>query len=49
MQESLDWNEKAKKRKLLTKKEYDEIFSSLIMLPRALNHLIKYTDTKLKK
>lgn len=46
--ESLDWNEKAKKRGLITEKEYQEIFSELQKLPKLINWLIKYTNDNLK-
>ena len=46
--ESLDWNEKAKIRNLLTKEEYDYIYNELQKLPKSIHHLINYTDTKLK-
>ncbi|WKZ70904.1 MAG: four helix bundle protein [Melioribacteraceae bacterium] len=48
MYESLDWNEKAKARKLLSDNEYDHIFAELQKLPKAINSLINYTNTKLK-
>ncbi len=48
IKESLDWNEKARTRGLLTKEEYDHIFSELNKLPRELNFLIKFTNDKLK-
>lgn len=47
IKESFDWNEKSKSRKLLTKEEYDYIFSELEKLPRELNYLIKFTKDKL--
>ena len=47
--ESLDHNEKAKKRKLLIKTEYDHIFSELQKLPKSIHHLINYTQTKLRQ
>lgn len=47
-QEALDWNEKARKRKLLTKDEYDYIFNTLIILPKSINSLIRYTNSRLK-
>ena len=47
IKESFDWNEKSKYRKLLTKEEYDHIFSELEKLPRELNYLIKFTKDKL--
>ena len=48
MYESLDWNEKAKARKLVSEDEYKHIFDELKRLPKSINSLIKYTDTKLK-
>jgi len=45
--ESLDENEKAKKRKLLKKEEYEHIFSELQKLPKSIHHLINYTHNKL--
>lgn len=47
IKESLDWNEKAKNRKLLSKEEYEHIFNELQKLPRELNHLIRFTNEKL--
>lgn len=47
--ESLDENEKAKKRKLFKKEEYEHIFSELQKLPKSIHHLINYTQTKLSK
>jgi len=48
--ESLDWLEKAKKarvRKLITKKQYDYIFKTLKSLPKEINSLISYINSKL--
>lgn len=45
--ESLDWNEKARKRKLLTQEQYQRIFTALDRLPKEINALIKFTDAKL--
>lgn len=45
--EALDWNEKAKKRGLITEKEYQEIFNELQKLPKSINWLIKYTNDNL--
>jgi len=43
--ESLDWNQKAKERKLLKESECDHILSELKTLPKELNQLIKlYKD-----
>lgn len=49
IKESLDWNEKAKARGLLTQEEYEYIFSELDKLPRSINQLIKFTNDKLEK
>lgn len=49
MYESLDWNEKALKRKLLTKSEYDYIYSELQKLPKLIHQLIKFTNSKLSE
>jgi four helix bundle protein len=46
--ESLDWNEKSSKRKLLNKKDYKYIFNELQKLPKAIHNLINYTNIKLK-
>jgi len=48
LKESLDWNEKAKIRKLLSDEEYKHILEELSKLPREINYLIKFTDEKLK-
>ncbi|MEX2028013.1 MAG: four helix bundle protein [Candidatus Curtissbacteria bacterium] len=47
IKESLDWNEKSKVRKLLSKEEYAHILGELNKLPREVNGLIKYTNDKL--
>lgn len=47
VKESMDWNEKAKLRKLLTKEQYDYIFHELQALPKEIHHLIKFTEDKL--
>lgn len=46
--ESLDWNDKSKKRKLLSAKDYNYIFNELQTLPKAIHNLINYTNLKLK-
>ena len=43
LKECLDWNEKAKIRKLISNEQYNHIFSELDKLPRSINSLIKYT------
>jgi len=48
VKECLDWNEKAKVRKLITEKEYQFIFGELNELPKEINTLIKFTNEKLK-
>lgn len=47
MMECLDWNEKARVRKLITDKEYDYVFNELQKLPKSINAFIKYTNEKL--
>ena len=47
VKESLDWNEKAKIRKLLKKDEYQHILEELSKLPKELNYLIGFTNKKL--
>lgn len=47
IKESLDWNEKAKQRNLISQKDYSHILGELNKLPRELNGLIKYTNEKL--
>jgi len=49
LKESLDWNEKAKIRKLLTQEQYIYIFKELDKLPKSIHQLIKYTNLKLEK
>ena len=48
LKESFDWNEKSKKRNLLTESQYSHIFLQLDKLPKEINALIKYTNEKLK-
>lgn len=47
LKECLDWNEKAKVRKLLSEQEYKYVFTEVDKLPKAINSLIKYTNEKL--
>ncbi|MBI1971397.1 MAG: four helix bundle protein [Candidatus Wildermuthbacteria bacterium] len=47
IKESLDWNEKAKRRKLLSREEYDHILQELSGLPKEIHSLIKFTNEKL--
>ena len=47
LSESLDWNEKAKVRKLLKKEEYQHIFKELKQLQKDINNLINFTNEKL--
>ena len=46
--ESLDWNEKARIRRLITEEQYQEVFKVLNQIPKEINTLIKYTNEKLK-
>jgi four helix bundle protein len=48
VKESLDWNEKSKKRSLLKENEYKYILSELQKLPKEINGLIKFTNDKLE-
>lgn len=48
VKESLDWNEKAEKRKLLQMDEYQYILKELKNLPKEIHYLIKFTNDKLK-
>lgn len=47
--EGLDWNEKSKKRDLLTRKQYEHILEELQALPIEIHRLIKFTNDKLKE
>lgn len=49
VKESLDWNQKAKIRKLLTEEKYQYILDELLALPKEINQLIQYTNQKLKE
>ena len=49
MYESLGWNEKALKRKLISKSDYDYIYSELQKLPKLIHQLIKFTNSKLSE
>jgi four helix bundle protein len=46
--ESLDWNEKAKKRKIIKTDQYNFIFDELQKLPKSIHQLINFTNSKLK-
>ena len=48
LQESLDWNQKAISRMLISEEEYNHIFAELQKLPKAINSLISYTNKKLQ-
>jgi four helix bundle protein len=47
--ESLDWNEKSLRRKLICREKYYHILGELKRLPQEINNLINYTNEKLKK
>ena len=49
VKESLDWNEKAKMRKLLADEQYQHILRELQTLPKEIHQLIKFTNEKLKE
>ncbi len=44
---SVDWNNKANNRKLLTSDQFNHITTELEKLPISINYLIKYTNDKL--
>lgn len=48
VKESLDWNEKAYVRNILSQEQYTTIFIELQLLPKEIHQLILYTETKLK-
>ncbi len=48
VKEFLDWNEKAKVRKLISEDDYIKIFETLQNLPKEIHQLIKFTNEKLK-
>jgi four helix bundle protein len=45
--ECRDWNEKARRRKLITNEQYHHIFTELNKLPKEIYSLINYTNNKL--
>lgn len=47
LMESLDWNEKARVRNLLSDEEYVYIIRELKKVPKELNTLIKFTNERL--
>ncbi|OQB06659.1 MAG: hypothetical protein BWY19_00007 [bacterium ADurb.Bin212] len=49
VKEALDWNEKAKARNLIATEQYEKIYEALSGLPRSINNLIKFTQSKLDK
>jgi len=48
LQESMDWLNKTRVRKIITIEEFDRINGSLNDLPKQINQLIKYTNIALK-
>ncbi|MCL5438835.1 MAG: four helix bundle protein [Patescibacteria group bacterium] len=49
VKEGLDWNEKSKIRKLLSKEQYEHILEELKILPKEIHQLINFTNNKLKQ
>lgn len=47
--ESLDWNEKSMRRKIIDEEVYRHILGELQKLPKSINTLIKVTDNNLEK
>ncbi|TZF84956.1 four helix bundle protein [Pedobacter sp. BS3] len=48
VKECLDWNEKARIRKLVSEEMYLKIFAVLDTLPKDIHQLIRFTNDKLK-
>lgn len=48
VKECLDWNEKARVRKLLNEINYSKVFEVLQSLPKEIHQLIKFTNERLK-
>jgi four helix bundle protein len=48
LKESLDWNQKAKIRKLIKDEQYLYILTELQTLPKEINQLIMFTNKRLK-
>jgi len=46
--ESLDWNEKAHSRSIISQDDYSLIFTDLMKLPKSINSLILFTNKKLQ-
>lgn len=46
--ESIDWTRKSFERNLIDEKEYNHIINHLKVLPKEINHLIKFTIDRLK-
>lgn len=49
VKESLDWNQKAMFRKLLSEDQYQHVLKELQELPREINQLIQFTNQRLKE
>ncbi len=47
--EALNWNEKAYRRNLITKSQYEHIIGELKKLPKEINNLSNFTKRKLAK
>ncbi len=45
--ESLDWNEKAFRRGILSKIQYQKIYAQLKVIPKKLHSLINFTNSRL--
>ncbi|MEM8527102.1 MAG: four helix bundle protein [Bacteroidota bacterium] len=48
LQETKDWTQKARYRRLLSEEDYKKIMQRIEQLPKAINSLILYTNQKLK-
>ncbi|MBI4143185.1 four helix bundle protein [Candidatus Uhrbacteria bacterium] len=49
IKESLDWNEKARVRGLISTEQYQRTYAALQQLPRLVNQLIQFTNDRLQQ
>lgn len=49
IKESLDWNEKAMVRGLITAEQYQRVYIALQQLPKLVNQLIQFTNERLQQ
>lgn len=49
VKESLDWNEKARVRGLISAEQHQHLYTALKQLPRLINQLIQFTNERLQQ